>query len=270
MNEKIRSNKNPWNRINGINTEYLLKRIDRWNHVNLKTESEQELRNDIIIPLEHYILRSKTFSGTNIYRIRKLTYPDQLYNCKADIWYPKEEYVKKIGRVNYINESILYCSLEISTAIEEVGIQRGDCFALIQYSIKENFDLEFVDMVSHDLPEELNSQGRINLLIIDNFINNTFTQQVGEGSEFIYHISNLICKKILKKKNIAGWLYPSVPLFSNGNNLAIKPDYVDNFINFDKLSICKLKGYNIETKQYNYDVCYESTSIVNDRIVYSK
>ena len=118
--------------------------------------------------------------------------------------------VKTDGRVNLKREPMLYCSTDNITPLYECDIKSGDCYTLIQYSVKENEKLIGYLVGNEIEPENLNEIEKINNKNINDFIISEFTNQVGKGTEYLYKISNVIAQNFMDMLFCDAYVYLSV------------------------------------------------------------
>lgn len=248
-----------WDKIKQHSTIHLLKKIDEWCLINLKTESslilEQKLRE--VLNVRFYEEKKQE---VDLYRIRKLDNPDHEFESINDLLCPEAKYVTKLGRVNRIHDPVLYCSLNVDTAIEEVNINKGDYFTLIKYSQNSENLLNLVNFILDNPPKELKQEGIINFYIINNFVRSEFCKPVAIGSEYLYRVSYLLCQRL--NNNISktdGWLYPSVSNFGKGINAAIKAQSANQFLTINDAFICRLDGFDNSKNTYIYKEIAKAT-----------
>lgn len=77
-------------------------------------------------------------------------------------------------------------------------------------------------------------------LLIDNFINEQFTQIVSEEENWKYKISIAITNILMSALNVVGIIYPSIAANSKGANFVFNKDFADK-----KLQIVKAGTYEI-------------------------
>jgi hypothetical protein len=69
--------------------------------------------------------------------------------------------------------------------------------------------------------------GAVSFLILREFVRSEFTKPVGVGTEFLYKLSNAMCRALFDGDDIDGWIYPSVESSSH-ECIAFKTDFVDS------------------------------------------
>jgi hypothetical protein len=75
-----------------------------------------------------------------------------------------------------------------------------------------------------------------------------FTEAVSEGHEDRYNLSIAVAEKLFDDPHFGGLLYPTVPMWGNADNFALKPSYVDAFVvptYAELLEITKIDGTKV-------------------------
>jgi len=257
--------------LNSINTLELLNRIEQFRKVDLRTVSEEDLNNHLLLTVKDVSGRIMTLTMSDVlYRVRKLN-PD-LSNKPTtfdDVWYPKSHYVDKNNRANKEGEPVLYVSLDMTTPLFECEIKEGDRYALIRYRIRENRQITLFDFANETYPSGLNDIGKVNFKIIKDFFISEFCKPVGDGTEFLYRISNCICVNYLDIPDCGGYLYPSIAHFKKGYNIALKPTCADNCLLFDSVLICQREKYDAAKNEYEYHVLHKADRIKKNMLRYN-
>lgn len=255
--------------LNFVNTLELLNKIDKFKKLDLKETTMAEISNRSLETLNCMLVSSCNFaSETFLFRIRKLE--NEFRNRPEffqDIWHPKAEWVTKMGRANLEGEPILYCSTDQVTPLYECGIVPGDCYAIIQYKVKPGKELIGYCVGSDGEVDGLNQTGLINHKIITDFIVSEFTKPVGIGTEYLYKVSNVICRNFLDMPFCDAYVYPSVANYKRGWNVAIKPQSALEKIEFDCVLLCEFKEY-AENKDCLFEIKHKANAIVDGRLKY--
>ena len=255
--------------LNTINTLELLTKIEEFKKLDLKKASFEEISLKSLDTLSCMLVSGCNFEKKEkLFRIRKLN--EALTNqikTFSDIWHPPASMVKTDGRVNLIGKPVLYCSTDIQTPLYECDIKVGDCYALIQYSIKENERLIGYLVGNQVEPDNLNETGKINNKIINDFVISEFTKPVGKGTEYLYKVSNIIAQNFMDMPFCDAYVYPSIANYKKGWNVAIKPESALKKINFDCVCICVLKEYSPEGGAI-FELKHKASGIKNNQLVY--
>ena len=169
--------------------------------------------------------------------------------------YPKPHKVKNFGRANRDGQSMFYCCLGAFPVFFEIHAKAGDLVALAEWAILE-------PLWMHNLgyhPDALMRLGapipRQRSPLIAPIPNETthnqrlrkrmslaFTKDVPDGQEFLYKetiaINELLFDRASlipsqgpnspKSGRVAGTVYPTVQMRGLADNIAIRPEFVDN------------------------------------------
>ena len=154
---------------------------------------------------------------------------------------PPPKYVKKYGRANLKNQSVLYATFNYPTALSENNPDVGDLVTISQWGLKiENTPLfvypvfDYFNSSDYQLKAlfnkeiEKHSEKLKDLFIVDScFIAGCFCKYVEKGKEINYTLSAHIADKIFNKMyngKIEAIIYPSVKDDADDSvNIALKP-----------------------------------------------
>jgi len=153
--------------------------------------------------------------GTRFYRVRTLDQTDTIIplrdmKTESDAWNPPAQFVKA-GRLNIEGESLLYTApINPRVAIEEMKIADNSNFALIVY--ESTHDINVATIGINQEISGLNSEEKLKMSLINDFLTHEFTRDVGIGTEYLYKISETIIKDYfdLPPQIQDAWCYPSV------------------------------------------------------------
>lgn len=262
--EKLRAGGEP---LNEIDTNELLDRIDQWKNVDLRTISSGELTTKLLSIISSHMASTSTLDRQKLYRVRPLK-EGEIFEIESDVWYPNQKYVSKIGRVNDVGDPMLYCALDQNTPVYECGIAEGDWFGLIQYSLKNSAAINLSNVVAQSNYPGVTEKWLINFKIINQFIRTEFTKPVGVGTEYLYRASLKFCRDLFDLPGCDGFLYPSIASFTEGYNVAIKPESADKKIKFDCVLICRLEKFDNNKNGYVFFLKKKANKIENGKLVY--
>ena len=262
--QKLQAGENP---LNSLDTIELLDRINQWHDVDLRDISSNDLTTKLLNIISAHIVSSSSISDQKLYRVRPLR-EGQVFHGISDIWCPPTELITKIGRVNDINDPMLYCALDQNTPVYECGIKEGDWFGMIQYSINHTAVVNVSNVIGQDDYPGLTDKGRINLRIINQFIRTEFTKPVGLGTEYLYRASLKFCRDLFDVPNCDGSLYPSVASFTEGYNLAIKPEAAEKKLRFDCALICRLEKFDTGKNGYTFFLKHKTNKVNGGKLEY--
>jgi hypothetical protein len=198
--------------------------------------------------------------GRTVFRIRVVK---SLGDCNSteDITYPKPNFVMNFQRANRPNRPMFYCSNSVITPFFEVSLEVGSLVVLSKWITKEVLPIKRVayniDYLKH-LGSDRSSVNIVDETEQNNFISNRlsmmFIQNVSSGHEYIYKPSVAVTEVFMQpiklkaplSKNgylpdhIPAVLYPSVAMWGNGDNLAIIPTYVDQYMELIQIDLLKV------------------------------
>lgn len=243
-----------------ITIEEIISKIEFYRKLNFKTIEDQKLFEEIANVLmigngihKKAILFRRTPSypeGTKFYRVRKLSAEDHYLPLKdmsfeKDAWNPPEECITKPGRLNKIKESLLYTSpIYPSVAVDEMKIQENERFCLIVYEAKEEVKISIIGQWVK--LAELNKGENLKMRIISNFLNDEFSRDVGQGTEYLYRASERIAKDYfdLPPRVVQdAWCYPSIASKPHCN-VCFRPALAKELLKLVGIQICKVKKEN--------------------------
>lgn len=236
-----------------IDLNVLWDKIQRFRNLNKKNLSIEQLRNEIfkVIAFNNKSLlqvSGKVFkSDTLMYRVRKLqdnSIPNNDMKVTSDAWNPPSDIVK-MGRLNKERESLLYICPDAITAIEETKVKENETFALMVYEVID--DIKACGIGLNSEYSSFTGENKLKIRLIHDFLREEFSRDVGEGTEHLYRISEIIAKDYfdLPPRDVQdAWGYPSIAN-KPSINICLRPE-----IAFDKLS---LKGIQIVTSYSRND-----------------
>lgn len=247
--------------LSKIETIEIIKQIEQFRKIDFKTISDAELSREISNSISATINGNKQYLMTarvdiyppnqRFYRIRKLQPDDKDFPLKdmsieQDAWNAPPNCIKDKGRLNNVNESLLYVSTDPPATVAEMKIQEEEEFCLIVYEAKRNIKLAMIGLWE-DLPH-LTDQENLKMRIINNFLRDEFTKDVGKGTEYLYRASEIIAKEYydFPSADQDGWCYPSVA-FKTSLNSCFRPEKAREVLDLIGVIISK---FNVINGQY--------------------
>lgn len=211
----------------------------------------------------------------------------RIYDIKF-LKYPPPEFVKKYGRCNMKNESVLYASPLFTTAMNEMRPKTGDLITKTTWKLKNNHSLKLCPIFHVQPtngtfnPRTFDLKQSYDKLLKENYENENDRKAVNALSEFLaynyskyvdpnknneYIFSAYFSHKILyefEKGTIEGIYYPSVKENLSFENLAIKPDVFEKHYVLEKVEesvvvsdLTFSKGYMMkgisDCKDFNFE-----------------
>ena len=143
-------------------------------------------------------------------------------------------------------------------AVEEMQIKDGERFCLIVYSSKVDIKVSYIGKWQND--PELNRDENLKMRMIHNLLNDIFSKDVGEGTEYLYRASESIAKSFFDypQEIQDGWCYPSVAS-KTGYNVCFRPEVARKVLHLIGVQICTVKRMN-----ENYMYSCQAIAVWND------
>ena len=164
--------------------------------------------------------------------------------------YPPKECVKRFGRANMPDESILYATFDPITALSEMRPGIGELITISTWKLKTNYDLtvtpifknsskngEVHNLMSLRARIEYNKLHKLydqqlqkQLDIIIQFVADCFNKEVNDSNHYDYFLSSHYANRLfneLQNGEIDAILYPSVRQSLTLTNIAVKPTVFD-------------------------------------------
>lgn len=251
--------------LSNIRFEDIEAKREQFRAINLKRCSNEELFKSIMDIVSFNYAGSSlgvimpsfgTYpTDTKLYRIRKLKEEDHFIPLKAlskeqDAWNPPSECVTKLERLNDIGESLLYTSLDPNTPVEEMGIKDGERFLLIVYKAKRDVKVAYIGYWK-DQPE-LSREENLKMRMIHNILNDIFTKEVGQGTEYLYRASARIAKDYFDypPEMQDAWCYLSIAS-KQGYNICFRPENARDILELLGVQICTVDRSDNSTYTYH-------------------
>lgn len=249
-----------------IDISRIEKNIDELNNMDFLKVTDADIRQKLMnifafnydnlaymMPMQvpTYIIPENTLS----FRVRT---HDSLIEKNENLWFPPAKDIKRMGRLNDINEPILYIADKISTVLKETRITAGEEFYLLFYKVTKPINLiNIYPSYGND------SKYKEVEKLIGTFLTREFSRLVPDTENNRYKVSNAIGKFFFDYKHLGydGWLYPSA-VSENEKCIALDHRKCTELLDF--LFVCNGK---METET---DYTLENPKILNikeDRLV---
>lgn len=225
----------------------------------------------LLIPLfSGYKINVPRFeAGVYLYRGRKCEKPSSL----DQVYYPKPEYIKKIGRINHIEQPFFYATAARSVPFFELDVKNGDLIAIACWKTTKQMLLNHVGFTKEcklDLSANRDLTSIYEFIknmqqfddknkIVENYLASKFTEKVSPPNEYKFKMTIAIAKKLLNGNLIDGIMYPTIAMSGNADNIALKPQYADTnlkFVSVEFFRITDRKGTLI-----SFDVLDSATTV---------
>ncbi len=254
------------NFLSHVTLTEILNKIEHFQKIDWKTISDNDLMHEILNVISvkvNGINRAmliprfgKYPSGTRFYRVRKINDEDFRIPCdtikkEQDVWNPPVECVTRPGRLNKVNESLLYTSPGTPLVpIKEMNISESEKFGLIVYESVQPIKVVLIGLWE-DFPD-LSEEENLKMRLYNHFFYTEFTKDVGLGTEYLYRVSERITKDYfdLPPRDCQdAWCYPSIASKQN-LNVCFRPEIARDVLKFVGVQFAQLEktdhGYFIK------------------------
>lgn len=240
------------NFLKNIDPLELVNKIKKFRQLNLKDMNDIDIKNEIASVLTFngkfvYVTNCAVYpKGTKLFRIRILDgsmIPNKNLSCERDFWNPPSECITKYGRLNKPRESLLYTvPINPLVALQEVKLKHNDFFAVIVYEAKEEVKVNCIGS-TYDYKKLGIFDKNIILVneLLNDFLRDEFSRDVGIGTEYLYRISEIIAKDYfdLPPRDVQdAWAYPSVKSKDN-YNVCFRPNIARELLELHGTMIAK-------------------------------
>lgn len=194
--------------------------------------------------------KEKYFTRARIHSSKRTLLPNI-----SDVWYPPDEYVG-VGRANFPNNSVFYCSNDPGTTVFEIRPKKGDWLTSIEVEVKKDkLDMLLlgVNTETIDAFKELSELDKgINM-----FLEEKFREVIQKGKEYNYFKTAYFTEAFIKNKD--GIMYPSVGSNCKGWNVIFSKEFVDKYVSFKKAVV-----HEVIEKNSDYDISIQCKHIAED------
>ena len=207
-----------------INPIELMEKIRSFRKLDFKNMTYEDIAAAISDVLTHdgkfmYPTNIQNYpKGTQFFRVRALKgskIPDENLVKESDFWNAPEKFIIKFGRLNKPGESLLYTSpINPKVAIREVKLEKNGYYSVIVYEAREDIKVNCIGL-EHDYSKLDITDSKLILIsdMLNDFLRDEFSREVGLGTEYLYKISEIIAKWYfdLPPRSVQdAWAYPSI------------------------------------------------------------
>ena len=244
----------------------LMNKIRNFRKLNIKNMTYVEVSQAISDVLTFngkfiYITNTQIYSkGTKFFRVRELKgskIPNENLSFESDFWNAPESCITKYGRLNKPAESLLYTApINPQVAIREVKLREDAFYSLITYEAKDDIKVNSIGMeYNYELLGIRDKQSILINDMINDFLRDEFSRDVGSETEYLYKISEIIAKDYfdLPPRVVQdAWASPSVK-DKLSYNVCFRPDIINGLLQLKGALICKYDNTdNINVKCIAY------------------
>jgi len=240
------------NFLKQISIRDLTQKIKQFRKLNIQNMTSEELFKAILDTLTYenqfrYISNSSIYpKDTPFFRVRKLSdrnVPPTNMQKLNDLWEPPAECVTTLGRLNKVGESLLYTVPgDPMVALKEMKIKPDDFFALIKYTALSDIKVNIIGGEYNYNECGLTDEHAITVHeIYNDFLRDEFSRDVGEGTEYLYKVSEIIAKSFfdLPPEDVQdAWCYSSIQ-DKTKYNVCFRPEIAHKKLKLNGVILCK-------------------------------
>jgi hypothetical protein len=266
--------------MNELNEDMIRNSIGALDLIDYETITIAEIESLLSPIFKGYSIKAPIFDqGLHIYRCRifNTNKPNDLH----ELSYPKNEHIRKYGRANDIGKSMFYGSISKNIPFFELKIKAGDKIAMSIWKTKDKLLLNHIGFTKeveeklksgrslssiYDFVSETKNFNNLNNFVY-NYLANCFSKNVSELNNNLYKLSVAIANILLAGDLLQGILYPTVAMSGNSDNIVLKPEYVDENLEFISVEYLNITG--VVGQKYSFDTLDSATEIINGKILWS-
>ncbi|MEK5260945.1 hypothetical protein MKY75_17225 [Paenibacillus sp. FSL L8-0663] len=255
------SNENHIEFFERIDIKELLDKIRRFRNLNISTMTQEAINKEVfdVLTFEgkfYYFACLRSYpKGTKFFRARTLEgsiIPNKNLKFESDFWNAPSEYIKQYGRLNKPKESLLYTTpINPSITLKEIKVPDDSYYALIMYEAKEEIKVNMIGQeYNYESLQIYSEKARLINDIINDFLREEFSRDVGVGTEYLYIVSEFIAKSFfdLPPRDVQdAWAYPSLKDKSN-YNVCFRPEIARKLLDLKGASIGQKQPQNNDIK----------------------
>lgn len=231
--------------------------------------------------------------GAVVYRATKINAEPLPENLRR-LSYPPRECVMRDERCNRQGQPLFYASIAINATLWEIGADVDDYVIVSKWRtlapmhlinmgytnpVFERFgsDRGIPPYVPAEGVRRESSDDEKRNHLVQTFLTDLFVEVVPRGQEYKYKISISLAEMLMSDGRIAGFMYPSIAMYANADNLALKPAFVDSSLRFEcadcfvvsgaearkitasRIAVCKQAGQSGDLKWDGYGQMWAST-----------
>lgn len=248
--------------------------------MDLCAVSVDQVKEQISVLLKGHATSIPIFDpGIRLYRARKMmSSPSSL----AEIGAPPPGKVLSNQRCNRAGESLFYCSSARNAPFFEVHAQVGDHLVLSEWCTTATMIVNHVGY-THSTFERLRSTRSApswglpvassvseRTRTIDEFFSSFFTVDVQAGQEDLYKTTIAMTEKFIPEPSAEGafrfdgLMYPTIPMNGNCENFALKSEFVERGMAFEKAEYIIIR--EIEGMQMKFDALDFCNSVCDGKL----
>ncbi|MBO2647710.1 hypothetical protein I6M45_21740 [Shewanella algae] len=230
--------------------------ISKLERMSFKDVNESYIRkvvNDLMIG---YKVQAPAYNPPlTIYRGRICEKPNSI----SELSYPPKKYVSELGRGNEIGQPMFYGATHSHVPFYELRCKPGDTIALSTWRTSSKLILNHVGF-SDEIQDQLESKRDLNEIydfvkatrnygelneMVHEYLAYLFSRPIQDGNEKVeYKLTSSIANLMMHSSEINGLMYPTIQMFGNADNILLKPEYVDENLDFVNVEFIEVNESN--------------------------
>src|SRR3989304_10016979 len=251
--------------------EEIREAIDDLRRMDLRSTEIDYLKDRISYVLKGYICSTPVLpEGLELYR--GIKWDEKPVNV-SQVKHPPPDKVVRFGRVNRIGKSVFYASASRNVVFFEQRINAGDTITVSRWRTKKKMVVNNIGYTpevfqalgsnrkcpvwgTDKIDPRMNSEANV---LIRQFFADEFTRIIEDESKnhHLYKLSIAIGEKFWHGELFQGIIYPSLAMKANSDNIAVKAEYVDEYLELEEIEHIRIDKKNDEL---NYDITILDTS----------
>jgi hypothetical protein len=233
--------------------------------LDLRITEIEEIKELLTPVFRGYVVEAPRFEpGIDLFRLQICDRPNNI----SRMLYPPPA-ITGIGRANRPGEPVLYCSTARQAPFFESKPTEGQTVVIVHWATTAPLQVNHVGYCSNAFntlgsnrsnagwgPRPAAVPGSEANHIISEFLANTFTKIVPNGSEHDYKLSVAIAEKMFADDFFNGLLYPAIAMKANADNFAIKPRFANSQLRFIKAEFARIDA----VRDFSYDITVLDTA----------
>ncbi|MBD1567611.1 hypothetical protein [Vibrio sp. S12_S33] len=244
-----------------LNSRNIRDAISRLEKMELSKISKEDLRKVLDRLMSGYKVEAPRYeAGLDIFRARICEKPGTIGECS----YPPAQYVKERGRANDVNQSMFYGSNYRGVPLFELRCEPGDKIALSHWRTTAPLVLNHIGFTEeteerlgsnrslpaiYDFVKKTNNFNDLNEMVHE-YLGFMFSKPLdGEEDQAYYKLTSTISDMMMQSEHINGLMFPTNQMFGNAENIILKPEYVEqsmDFISVEYIEVISKEGATYE------------------------
>lgn len=256
--------------------EEIRKAIDDLRKMDLRSVEIDYLKDHISCLFKGYICSTPILQkGLELYR--GIKWNEKPANV-SQVNHPPADKVVRFGRANRIGNPVFYASASRNVVFFEQRIKVGDTITVSRWRTKKKMTVNNIGYTPEvfqtlgsnrqcpiwgkdKIDPQVNSETNV---LIRQFFADEFTRIIEDESKnhYLYKLPIAIGEKFWHGELFQGVIYPSLAMKANSDNIAVKAECVDEYLELEEIEHIRIDKKNNEL---NYDITILDTSGTFDK-----